>query len=136
MPSKIIKFNIFAVCLALYFSSCSNNGDLKIGSLNIATSSSNKAAGDICDCLRPISEVIDKGKSQKDKDLSDYLDIIGDGIGKTGHLLECLEGFQDKYESKQDDENWEKELENSIREKCPKVFERFEKMGIDINKEK
>ncbi|MGB1207010.1 MAG: hypothetical protein ACPG5B_15295 [Chitinophagales bacterium] len=136
MSNTIIKNSLIFFLLAVCFCSCSNNGDLKIGSLHIATSTNNKAANDMCDCLRPISEVIDKGKSQKDKDFADYLEIIGDGIGQTGHLLECMEEFQKKYEKHEDDEEWEKELENSIRKKCPKVFERFEKLGIDIDDEK
>ena len=136
MSSASIRSSFMLFFVAISFFSCSNNGDLKIGNVHIATSSSNKAAFDMCDCLRPISEVIDNGKSQKNKDLSDYLEIIGDGIGETGHLLECLEQFQNKYEEKENDENWEKELEYNIKQKCPKVFERFEKLGIDINKEK
>ena len=135
MSSKMIKNFFVLFFVAVSFASCSSNGDIKIGSLRLETSSSSKAAGDMCDCLRPISEVIDKGKSQKNKDFADYLEIIGDGIGETGHLLECVEQFQQKYEEKENDENWEKEFEQNIRKKCPKVFERFEKLGIDFNGE-
>ncbi len=111
-----IKLSIFVISLS-FLSAC-------------AFSDTDRAANDLCTCLRPISDVIDDGKSKKEKDLADYFDIIGKGISSAGKTISCFEEMEGKYDTAENsNDNWEEEVKEKARKKCPKVFRSIEELG-------
>ncbi len=87
-----------------------------------------KAADELCSCLKPLSQVIKDGKKDKDKSIGDYFDIFGKGLSKTGHLIDCLSDLEDKYEGYNDKDEWQDDVEERARKRCPKVFDTFKNL--------
>ena len=85
-----------------------------------------QAATELCNCLRPLSDVIDDGKTKRDKSVSDYIQLFGNGISSTGKLIGCMSELENTYEQYSRNEEWQDKVTAKARRKCPKVFRSFD----------